>query len=79
MTSQITPLMLRQLWTVVESIQASTIVRLDDASLANSLMREFRASQRFDPDQSQAVNEYIQAKLPLIRDIASQRVPAMNC
>jgi hypothetical protein len=78
MTSQINPLRLRQFWTIVESSQASTLVRLDDVSLAESLLRQFRSYQILDAHELQLVSEYIQAKLPLIRDIASQRMPALS-
>jgi hypothetical protein len=78
MNSQINPLRLRQFWTIVESSQASTLVRLDDVSLAESLLRQLRSYQILDAHESQLVSEYIQAKLPLIRDLASQRMPALN-
>ncbi len=78
MTSQINPLRLRQFWNIVESSQASMLVRLDDVSLVDSLLCQFRSYQILDAHESQLVSEYIQAKLPLIRDLASQRMPAFN-
>ena len=77
MTSQINPIRLRQLWTLVESSQASTLVRLDDISLAEWLLRQFRSYQILDASESTLMDAYIQAKLPLIRDLASQRMPAL--
>jgi hypothetical protein len=78
MTSQINPLRLRQFWNIVESSQASTLVRLDDESLVESLLRQFRSYQILDPHESQLVSAYIQEKLPLIRDLASQRMPSFT-
>jgi F0F1-type ATP synthase gamma subunit len=78
MTSQINPLRLRQFWNIVESSQASTLVRLDDESLVEALLRQFRSYQILDAHESQLVSEYIQSKLPLIRDLASQRMPSFG-
>ena len=77
MNSQITPIRLRQLWTLVESSQASTLIRLDDVSLAEWLLRQFRLCQILDSAESIVMDAYIQTKLPLIRDLASQRMPAI--
>lgn len=77
MTSQINPLQLRQLWTLVESSQASMLVRLDDISLAQWLLGQFRSYQILDATESKVMNAYIHTKLPLIRDLASQRMPAI--
>ena len=77
MNSQINPLQLRQLWTLVESSQASMLVRLDDISLAQWLLGQFRSYQILDATESKVMNAYIHTKLPLIRDLASQRMPAI--
>ena len=77
MNSHINPIRLRQLWTLVESSQASTLVRLDDPSLAEWLLRKFRSYQILDPTESKAMDAYIHTKLPLIWDLATQRMPAI--
>jgi hypothetical protein len=77
MNSQLNPIRLRQLWTLVESSQASTLVRLDDISLAEWLLRQLRSCQILDASESKVMDAYIQTKLPLIRDLASQRMPAI--
>lgn len=73
----INPLRLRQIWTLVESSQASLLVRLDDPDLEQWLMRQFTKDQTLSPSESQAIIHYVHSKLPLIRDMAEQKVPAL--
>jgi hypothetical protein len=74
----INPLRLRQIWTLVESSQASLLVRLDDPDLEQWLMRQFTKDQTLSPSESQAITHYVHSKLPLIRDMAEQKVPALT-
>ena len=74
----INPLRLRQIWTLVESSQASLLVRLDDPDLEQWLMRQFTKDQTLSPSESQAMTHYVNSKLPLIRDMAEQKVPALT-
>jgi hypothetical protein len=74
----INPLRLRQIWTLVESSQASLLVRLDDPDLEQWLMRQFTKDQTLSPSESQAMTHYVHSKLPLIRDMAEQKVPALT-
>ncbi len=74
----INPLRLRQIWTLVESSQASLLVRLDDPDLEQWLMRQFTKDQTLSPIESQAITHYVHSKLPLIRDMAEQKVPALT-
>ena len=69
-----TPLMLRQLWAVVESAQAQILLNLDDSSLAQWLLRQLKAQQSLDSDETNLLNAYIQTKMPLIRDLAEERI-----
>jgi hypothetical protein len=75
--NQLNPLRLRQIWTVVESSQASLLVRLDDPGLEKWLMRQFEKDATLSVVESVAVNHYIHSKLPLIREMAEQKVPVM--
>ncbi len=75
--NQLNPLRLRQIWTIVESSQASMLVRLDDPGLEKWLMRQFSKDATLSTVESQAVNHYIHSKLPLIREMAEQKVPAI--
>nr|WP_290222910.1 hypothetical protein [Trichocoleus desertorum] len=69
-----TPLMLRQLWAVVESAQAQILLNLDDSSLAQWLLRQLKAQRSLDSDETNLLNAYIQTKMPLIRDLAEERI-----
>ena len=69
-----TPLMLRQLWAVVESAQTQILLNLDDSSLAQWLLRQLKAQRSLDLDETNMLNAYIRAKLPLIRDLAEERL-----
>lgn len=68
------PLMLRQLWTVVEKTQANILLNLDDTSLVQWLLRQFKAERSLNHDEVDVLNAYIQSKLPLIRDLAEERL-----
>ncbi|MBD2098990.1 hypothetical protein H6F90_28410 [Trichocoleus sp. FACHB-591] len=69
-----TPLMLRQLWAVVESAQAQILLNLDDSSLAQWLLRQLKAQRSLDSDETNMLNAYIHTKMPLIRDLAEERL-----
>ncbi|HEY9857967.1 MAG TPA: hypothetical protein V6D16_00565 [Candidatus Obscuribacterales bacterium] len=69
-----TPLMLRQLWAVVESAQAQILLNLDDSSLAQWLLRQLKAQRSLDSDETNLLNAYIHTKMPLIRDLAEERL-----
>jgi hypothetical protein len=71
------PLRLRQIWTLVESSQPSLLVRLDDPDLEQWLMRQFSKDQTLSPSESQAMTHYVHSKLPLIREMAEQKVPGL--
>jgi hypothetical protein len=69
----VTPTMMRQLWTLVESTQASTLLYVDDSALVQWLLKQLMAQQSIDPQAASTLSTYIQAKLPLIRDTAEGR------
>jgi len=68
------PLLMRQLWSVVESIQTSTLLTLDDDSLVDFLADRLASGcpsiDRYDRAE---IDGYIQAKVSLIRDLAIGR------
>jgi hypothetical protein len=72
------PLRLRQIWTLVESSQASLLVRLDDPDLEQWLMGQFRKDKTLSAIESQAMTHYVHSKLPLIREMAEQKVPVLT-
>lgn len=71
-----TPTMLRQLWTLVEATQTNMLLRLDDASLVQWLLKQLKQEQSLDGKEADILSMYIQSKLSLIRDLAQERQSA---
>ncbi|MBD1864712.1 MULTISPECIES: hypothetical protein [Trichocoleus] len=71
-----TPKMMRQLWSLVDTTQVSTLLQFDDSALAQLLLKQLTAEQPIDAQTARSLNTYIQAKLPLIRDTAESRLCA---
>jgi len=69
-----TPTMLRQLWSVVENSQATTLVSLDDATLVQWLIKELKTRIGLNCREADLMNEYILSRLSLIRDLAEERL-----
>ncbi len=68
-----TPLMLRQLWSIVEATQTAFLLSLDDNALVQWLMRQLRATRVIDGAETDLLNDYIRTRLPLIREIVQDR------
>lgn len=64
--------LIRQLWSAVQSASARSLAQLDDTTLMQSLVELMKEDPGFDPGNIAVMNSYIQTRLPLIRDIASQ-------
>ncbi|PZO10001.1 MAG: hypothetical protein DCF25_21035 [Leptolyngbya foveolarum] len=64
--------LIRQLWSAVQSASTKGLSHLDDPTLMQSLVNVMCEDPGFDPGNLAAMNSYIQTRLPLIRDIASQ-------
>ena len=64
--------LLRQLWSVVESFPNHRISSLDDRSLMRSLVDSLQADPAFDPRNLPTVSNYINTRIPLIREISQQ-------
>jgi hypothetical protein len=69
----ITAKMMQQLWAVVESTQANTLLQFDDSALVQLLLNHFANQQAIDAQTTNSLNTYIHSRLPLIRDIAEDR------
>jgi hypothetical protein len=69
----VTPILLRQLWSIVERTQANLILSLDDASLSQWLLKQLQQSLALDSGDVRLLDDYIRTKTPLIRDLAQQR------
>jgi len=68
-----TPAILRQLWSVVETTQAHTLLKLDDASLVQWLTKQTTTQTTLDGSETDVLSSYIQSRLSLIRDLAQER------
>ena len=69
-----TPLMLRNLWSIVEATQSHFLLNLDDPSLVRWLVKQLYHQRFMNHAEENALVDYIQSKLPLIRELAEQRV-----
>lgn len=68
-----TPAMLHQVWSIVESTQANLLLRLDDHSLVQWLLKQLENQRSLDGTETDVCSNYIRSKLPLIRELALQR------
>ena len=63
---------LRQFWSMVTQTQSSILLSLSDEELKTRLQAQWSQSYRSQTDIN-LVRAYIQAKIPLIRDLTSLR------
>ncbi|MBD0303390.1 MAG: hypothetical protein ICV85_14855 [Tolypothrix sp. T3-bin4] len=68
-----TPTMLRQLWSLIETTQANLLLKLDDASLVQWLLKQFKQQQSLNHEEIHILNDYLNNRLSLIRELAQQR------
>ncbi|MEB3882317.1 hypothetical protein [Lyngbya sp. CCY1209] len=69
-----TPAMLRQLWSLVETTQPSQLVSLDDDSLVQCLLKRLKTESSINGQEVDLLNDYISSRLSLIRDLAEARL-----
>lgn len=68
-----TPKVLRQLWSVVETTQSHTLLKLDDPNLVQWLLKQINLQLSLDPSENNILSDYIYSRLSLIRDLAENR------
>ena len=68
-----TPSMLRHLWSVVEMTQSHLLLKLDDDSLVQCLIRQLSTHNTINGDEVTVLSDYIQSRVALIRDLAQDR------
>lgn len=68
------PAMLRQLWALVETTQATQLLNLDDAGLVQCLLHQYSDRQSLNSEETTQLSSYIQSRLSLIRDLAQNRL-----
>jgi hypothetical protein len=69
-----TPTLLRQVWSQIESTQANLLLQLDDSSLAEFLLGRIQNERGLDRTEADLLHHYIHTKIPLIRDLAQSRL-----
>jgi hypothetical protein len=68
-----TPTVLRQLWSVVETTQSNTLLKLDDAHLVQWLLKQTKLKTSLNQSELDILSDYIRSRLNLIRDLAENR------
>jgi len=68
-----TPTMLRQLWSLIEKTQANFLLKLDDTSLVDWLLKQLELQQALNHEEMHILSDYLSNRLSLIRDMAQQR------
>ena len=63
-----------QLWHLVESTQASTLLAFNDASLTDWLVMQLRYAHVLGPHDLADAQDYVRDRLSLIRDLAWERL-----
>ncbi|MGJ3251264.1 MAG: hypothetical protein ACFE0J_09060 [Elainellaceae cyanobacterium] len=64
---------LRQFWSVIEGMQTSTLLRLNDAELVHQLLTQLKGETTLSVEEVSGVSHYAHSRLPLIRDLAQSR------
>lgn len=70
------PNLMRQFWSVVDGIRSSIPLTLDDKSLEQWLLHELHTERPLNHCETDALSDYIHARLPLIRAVAQDYQPA---
>ncbi|MER3433022.1 MAG: hypothetical protein C4288_06220 [Leptolyngbya sp. ERB_1_1] len=68
------PILLRQLWALVEATQANYLLNLDDTHLVQTLLRQLNTRQPLNSEETKLLSTYLYSRLTLIRDLASDRL-----
>ncbi len=65
---------LHQLWLLVEETQTNQLLRLNDNDLVQQLLTRLDDRKPLTREETKAVSAYLQARTPLIRDLAVARL-----
>ena len=72
------PSTLQYLWSLVEQMPTRLLLELDDHSLLDCLLKQLRFQPVLEPEEIDAAQHYLRARLRLIRDVADARPHANN-
>ncbi|AKG23099.1 hypothetical protein [Calothrix sp. 336/3] len=73
-----TPNIMRQLWSVVETTQSKTLLQLDDATLVQWLVKQTKNQAALNCQETDFLSDYVQSRLSLIRDMAISQESKVN-
>lgn len=65
---------LRQIWLIIERTQTRILLELSDQELVRRLQEQLEAQISISDSELFAARNYIQSKVPLIRDFAEGRL-----
>lgn len=68
------PSTLRHLWHLIEKTQGSILLSMDDQGLVQWLISQFQQEQALDPQETNYIQNYLNSRLLLIRDLAQERM-----
>jgi hypothetical protein len=63
------PNMLRQFWSLIDTLHTDIPLALDDRSLVQWLLRQMRTKRLLSQEESEVLSRYIGDRLPLIREM----------
>jgi hypothetical protein len=63
--------MLRQLWSLIETTQTNLLLKLDDASLVQWILKQFKQKRSLDTQEADIISDYIYSRISLIRVVQS--------
>ncbi|HEY9630805.1 MAG: hypothetical protein HY785_01235 [Oscillatoriophycideae cyanobacterium NC_groundwater_1537_Pr4_S-0.65um_50_18] len=66
------PTMMQRFWALIETVRTNMPLALDDGSLRQWLIRQVTVQGTFDTREAAILSDYIDARLPLIRDMAQE-------
>ncbi|NJN30589.1 MAG: hypothetical protein HC824_09280 [Synechococcales cyanobacterium RM1_1_8] len=68
------PAHLRHFWSLVEACHAPKLLQLDDQALYRWLLGQLAENPQLEGIEVDSMGQYIQARLPLVRDLAQARL-----
>ena len=69
-----TPATIRYFWSLIESTQTHVLLKLDDPSLVQWLLKQVDQGRSLNNEESNMLSDYIYSRLTLIRDLAHERL-----
>ncbi|MDJ0593774.1 MAG: hypothetical protein QNJ72_27985 [Pleurocapsa sp. MO_226.B13] len=69
--------LLRQTWSLIETTNASELIEIGEAELVQSLLNRLDAQKPLADRERIYINQYLHAKMNLIKDTAEARLVAV--